>query len=191
MTPNGQADTQYPHPLQMSGCTNTVSNSVRMIDPVGQASRQPAVWQCLHTSDIISHENFVSSMVGRSTNATWRHVDAPRCTVLSYDIPVKRSPSSGNWFHCLHATSHALQPMQTVVSVKNPTLMSSAPAAWADVRCQRFGLLDRHVRVGDEADELVDRVAGRESAARPVVRQADLGDGALAQAQRRDAGVDQ
>ena len=31
------------------------------------------------------------------------------------------SPSSGTWFHSLHATSHALQPMQTLVSVKNPT----------------------------------------------------------------------
>ncbi len=35
-------------------------------------------------------------------------------------IPVKRNPSSGSWFHCLHATSQALQPMQSVVSVKNP-----------------------------------------------------------------------
>jgi hypothetical protein len=26
-------------------------------------------------------------------------------------------PSAGSWFHCLQATSHALQPMQTVVSV--------------------------------------------------------------------------
>src|SRR5262245_14234751 len=105
----------------MSGCTNTVSNSVRMIEPVGHASRHAAVRQCLHTYDINNHENFVFSTIGRSTNATCRHVDAPRCTVLSYDMPVKSSPSSGNWFHCLHATSHALHPIQIVVSVKNPT----------------------------------------------------------------------
>src|SRR3954447_18115777 len=104
----------------MSGCTYTVSNSVRMIDPVGQASRHAAVRQCLHTSDINSQENFVFSTIGRSTNATCRQVDAPRWTVLSYDMPVNSNPSSGNWFHCLHATSHALHPMQTVVAVKTP-----------------------------------------------------------------------
>ena len=27
--------------------------------------------------------------------------------------PMKWKPSAGSWFHCLHATSHALQPMQT------------------------------------------------------------------------------
>ena len=57
ITPNGHADTQYPQPLQMSGCTNTESNSVRMIDPVGHASKHADVSQCLQTSDIISHEN--------------------------------------------------------------------------------------------------------------------------------------
>ena len=41
--------------------------------------------------------------------------------VLSYDIPVRDRPSSGTWFHSLHATSQALQPMQTEVSVKKPT----------------------------------------------------------------------
>jgi hypothetical protein len=35
-------------------------------------------------------------------------------------MPLKNMPSSGNWFHCLQATSQALQPMQTVVSVKKP-----------------------------------------------------------------------
>ena len=29
-------------------------------------------------------------------------------------------PSEGRSFHCLQATSHALQPMHTVVSVKKP-----------------------------------------------------------------------
>src|SRR5438477_13083042 len=97
----------------MSGCTNTESNSVRMIDPVRHASRQAAVSQCLQTSDIISHENLSPSppAFGFSMNATCRHVDAPRCTLLSYDIPLNEKPSSGSWFHCLQATSHALHPI--------------------------------------------------------------------------------
>src|SRR5947207_11816614 len=82
--------------------------------PVGHASRHPARAQCLQTSDIISQRSDCS------TKATCRHVDAPSAAVLSYDIPVKAKPSSGNWFHCLHATSHALHPMQMVVSVKKP-----------------------------------------------------------------------
>src|SRR3954451_5919734 len=52
MTPNGQDGTQYPQPLQTSGCTITVSNSVRTSAPVGQASMQPAFVQCLQTSDM-------------------------------------------------------------------------------------------------------------------------------------------
>src|SRR6266513_360238 len=91
--------------------------------PVGQASRHPARAQCLHTSDIISQEKFPSvpvSGTGRSTNETCRQVEEPRCPVLSYERPVKLNPSSGSWFHCLHATSQALHPMQSVVSVKNP-----------------------------------------------------------------------
>ena len=53
-------------------------------------------------------------------NATCRQVSAPRPTELSYDMPVSARPSSGTWFHSLHATSQALQPMHTDVSVKNP-----------------------------------------------------------------------
>ena len=34
-TPNGQPATQVPQPLQMSDCTTTVPNSVRIIAPVG------------------------------------------------------------------------------------------------------------------------------------------------------------
>lgn len=55
-----------------------------------------------------------------SMNATWRQVSALRPSLLSNDMPVKFSPSSGTWFHSLHATSHALQPMQSEVSVKKP-----------------------------------------------------------------------
>src|SRR5262245_21203353 len=59
MTPYGQAGTQYPQPLQTSGCTTTVPNSVRNRAPVGQTSRQAAWVQCLQTSDIISQRKSV------------------------------------------------------------------------------------------------------------------------------------
>src|SRR5438270_5395214 len=116
MTPNGQAPMQSRQPLQTSDWMTTVSNSVRTIAPVGQTSRQPARTQCLHTSD----ENNQPNGCSRSMNATWRQVEAPSATVLSYEWPLSRKPSSGNWFHCLQATSHALQPMHTLVSVKKP-----------------------------------------------------------------------
>ena len=55
---------------------------------------------------------------GRLSGNTWRHVFAPSSPVWSYEPPLRNSlPSAGRSFHCLHATSHALQPMQTVVSV--------------------------------------------------------------------------
>src|SRR3954471_3714752 len=126
MTPNGQAETQYPHPLQTSGCTYTDPNSVRTSAPVGQLSRQPARAQCLQTSLIISQEKLpapvvcIPRVIGHSRKLTWRQVEEPRRSELSYDIPVKRNPSAGSWFHCLQATSQALQPMQSVVSVKKP-----------------------------------------------------------------------
>jgi hypothetical protein len=53
-------------------------------------------------------------------NATCRQVEAPSAPVLSYDMPSRSKPSSGTPFHCLQATSQALQPMQIEVSVKNP-----------------------------------------------------------------------
>src|SRR5439155_26943979 len=133
MTPYGHAGTQYPHPLQMSSCTTTVPNSVRKSEPVGQTSRHAACVQCLQTSELISQRSASPSPgstptspspsrngVRCSTNATWRHELAPSADVLSYDSPVQTSPSSGTRFHSLHATSHALQPMQTDVSVKKP-----------------------------------------------------------------------
>ena len=52
--------------------------------------------------------------------ATCRQEFAVSAPVLSYDMPSRSNPSSGTPFHSLQATSHALQPMQTLVSVKNP-----------------------------------------------------------------------
>ena len=57
---------------------------------------------------------------GFSMKATCRQVCASRALVLSYDSPVSVPISLGRPFHSLHATSHALHPMQTLVSVKNP-----------------------------------------------------------------------
>src|SRR6516162_6422260 len=60
-------------------------------------------------------------------NATCRQAEAPRPPVLSYDMPVRAKASgSGSPFHSLHATSQALQPMQSVVSVKKPTVRAIA-----------------------------------------------------------------
>ena len=103
----------------MSSCTTTVPNSVRKSAPVGHTSRHAAWVQCLQTSDSINQRT--SPLCGCSTNATWRHVFAPSADVLSYDSPVHSVPSTGTAFHSLHATSHALQPMQIDVSVKKPT----------------------------------------------------------------------
>src|SRR4051795_4459374 len=111
----------------MSCCTTTVPNSVRKSEPVGQTSRQAACVQCLHTSDSMSQRRpvlpspFVTSGFSCSTKATCRQVLASSAEVLSYDSPVHLRPSSGIRFHSLHATSQALQPMQTDVSVKKPT----------------------------------------------------------------------
>src|SRR2546421_3154063 len=111
----------------MSSCTTTVPNSVRNNEPVGHTSRHAACVQCLHTSDSISQRRpvvpspFVTKGLSCSMKATCRHVSAFSSDVLSYDSPVHTCPSCGMRFHSLHATSHALQPMQTEVSVKKPT----------------------------------------------------------------------
>src|SRR5436305_12477655 len=134
-TPKGHAGTQYPQPLQTSSCTTTVPNSVRKSAPVGQTSRQAACVQCLQTSELISQRRTSSFSPSSmrcgsfcSMKATWRQVLAPSSEVLSYDSPVQTSPSSGTRFHSLQATSQALQPMHTDVSVKKPTRSwASAP----------------------------------------------------------------
>src|SRR3954463_10497890 len=122
----------------MSCCTTTVPNSVRNSEPVGQTSRHAACVQCLQTSLDISQRTPGSSCPGApmsgiprstvdstgfgcSTKATCRQVFEPSAPVLSYDMPSRSSPpDSGTSFHSLHATSQALQPMHTDVSVKTP-----------------------------------------------------------------------
>src|SRR5437870_4875480 len=111
----------------MSSWTTTVPYSVRKSEPVGQTSRHAAWVQCLQTSELISQRStssFSSPSVWSgsfcSMKATCRQVLAPSSEVLSYDSPVQTIPSSGTRFHSLHATSHALHPMHTEVSVKKP-----------------------------------------------------------------------
>src|SRR5262249_29040766 len=125
ITPYGQAATQFRHPLHTSCWMKTVSNSVRMMAPVGQTSMQLACLQCLQTSDIISQATPLPCVatgwsVTCSTKSTWRQFWASRLPVLSKLSARKAGALPWSWFHSLHATSHALQPMQTLVSVKNP-----------------------------------------------------------------------
>src|SRR2546426_4914080 len=108
MTPNGHAPMQSRQPLQTSDWMTTVSNSVRVIAPVGQTSRQPAWTQCLHTSDIISQRpptRFGLLRSKSSTNLTCLNVVPDSASVLSYDCPDSRkllaSSSAGSWFHSL------------------------------------------------------------------------------------------
>src|ERR1051326_4437901 len=100
-----------------------------MIEPVGHASRHPAFSQCLQTSDENSHDINSGALPPRpiagvcSTNFTWRHVEWPSASVLSYERPLNANPSCGTSFHSLHATSQALHPMQRVESVKKPVTL--------------------------------------------------------------------
>ena len=56
-----------------------------------------------------------------SMNCTCRQFCASSCPVLSNESAVNVGGSPGSSFHSLHATSHALQPMQIDVSVKKPS----------------------------------------------------------------------
>src|SRR5213593_1378631 len=90
--------------------------------------------------------------------------------------------SEGSWFQFLQATSHALQPMQIVVSVKKP--MGSWRGGRVDwiaimsrpfhVAHERFAFMDRHVGVADPGSQIVDDVADREPRPAPVPRHADV-----------------
>src|SRR3954470_803957 len=117
----------------MSCWTTTVPNSVRKRAPVGQTSRHAAWVQCLQTSDSMSQRSPVppfpsaNSGFSCSTKATWRHVLAESSPVLSYELPVQTVPSSGIRFHSLQASSQALHPMHTDVSVKNPIRVVLCP----------------------------------------------------------------
>src|SRR5918995_7315148 len=120
MTPNGHAAMQSRQPLQTSDWMTTVSYSVRMMAPVGQTSRQPACTQCLQTSLISSQRPPTRSSGNCSMNWTCRQFSPLSSRVLSYESPLRVKTSEESPFQFLQATSQALQPMQMVVSVKNP-----------------------------------------------------------------------
>src|SRR2546425_12674441 len=82
--------------------------------------------------------------------------------------------SAGSWFHSLHATSHALHPMQTVVSVKNP--MGSGISHLLHVADECLALVDRHVRVPHPSGEVVYDISGGEPHPAPVPGHADMVD---------------
>src|SRR5439155_2768965 len=111
MTPYGQAEMQSRQPLHTLCWMSTVPNSVRTIAFVGHTSRHDACWQCLQTSDIISHASppaigvgitaappaplplpfvdAVPSAFGNiSTNCTCRQFCASSWPVLSYESAV-------------------------------------------------------------------------------------------------------
>src|SRR5437868_9508965 len=124
ITPYGHAAMQLRQPLHTSCWMKTVLNSVRMMAPVGHTSMQLACLQCLQTSDIISQAAplpVVADWSGTcSMNLTCRQFSASRVPVLSKLSARKLGLSPPSWFHSLHATSQALQPMHTLVSVKKP-----------------------------------------------------------------------
>src|SRR5260370_41273582 len=82
--------------------------------------------------------------------------------------------SAGSWFHSLHATSHALQPMHTVVSVKNP--MASDISGLLHVADERLALVDRHVGIADPGGEIVDHVAHAQAHPSPMPGHPDVMD---------------
>src|SRR5262249_49330227 len=127
-----------------------------MIALVGHTSMQLACAQCLQTSLIMFHAIPPLSVV-RSWNCTWRQFCSSSWPVLSKPSP-NWPTCPGSWFHSLHATSQALQPMQSVVSVKKPTvraiaiLLSDRHQIGHDLR--EAALLD--IEVERQPDELVD-----------------------------------
>src|SRR2546429_7437954 len=94
---------------------------------------------------------------------------------LSRESPAIPPFAAGSWFHSLHATSHALQPMHTVVSVKNP--MGSGISGPLHVADERLALVDRHVGIADPGREIVDDIPGGKPHPTPVPGHADVMDG--------------
>ena len=111
--PAGDAGFADDHPERVGFFTDTSAESPVPVGPVGSPAR-PGSWRPV--------------VRGCSMNATCRHEFAPSEPVLSNDMPSRSSPSSGTAFHVLQATSQALHPMHTEVSVKNPTRSGWSPA---------------------------------------------------------------
>src|SRR3954469_9974056 len=95
MTPNGQDGTQYPQPLQTSGWTMTVSNSVRISAPVGQASRQPAFEQCLQTSDMNTQRSSSAPSAATSSPPSVADAALPSATSIRLGPTSSFGPGAG------------------------------------------------------------------------------------------------
>src|ERR1051325_6247927 len=126
-----------------------------MIALVGQTSMQLASEQCLHTSLIMLHATPPAGVL-RSWNCTCRQF-------WSSSRPVLSNPSRnlaawpGSWFHSLQATSQALQPMQSVVSVKKPTVRAMCALLYPhEVRHDLGESALPRVQVQRQGDQLVD-----------------------------------
>ena len=128
-----------------------MSNSVRMMAPVGQTSRQPAWTQCLQTSLIMQPARrcgpVVAELLDELDVAPVDRRRAGGCCRSCRRSACCAPPSvAGSWFHSLQATSHALQPMQTVVSVKKPIgcgawqVASAGPGTGDWARAESCGL---------------------------------------------------
>jgi len=115
---------------------------VRTIDPVGHGFETPASSQCLQTSDKKTHRNGSSNCgfwiaecgmgssgrpIGPVSDSLLsillqKHDMAPRRCAEMAGVVVRisdpREAVIGHMFHSLHATSQALQPMQTEGSVR-------------------------------------------------------------------------
>src|SRR4051794_11916960 len=110
--------------------------------------------------------------------------------LLSIDMPVKSWPTAGDSaprggmaFHVLHATSHALHPIQMLVSVKNPMRGGASVQPLATTGSGRGRIVTSYLRAGLGGDartllvlaqHLQPRGAAR-AAARPNVAGQRLG----------------
>ena len=171
MTPNGQAAMQSRQPLQASRWMYTVSNSVRMMAPVGHTSRQPALHAVLAH---VGHHQPAALARGPalncSMNLTCRQliVELARCCRScrrdsGADAAVgRRAAGSTLAGHLARLAADA-----DVVSVKNPT--GSAMAITPSPRCTRRPCPRGSSRSGrHQGRQLVDDVAGAEALVAPV-----------------------
>ena len=180
----------------------TPPNSVRTIEPVGQASRQPAFSQCLQTSDEKSQRNvLLGSRRRRRAPVSFAALDElhvpPGRGAQAAGVVVRLArhvkPSSGTSFHSLQATSQALQPMQSVESVRKAVTdrIGRRAGGTFDADRRRLRFHDPDVRLLGDRDQVVDDVASDEAAAAEVIRQADLVDDAAVDRERLHARRDE
>ena len=104
-----------------------------------------------------------------------RVAEARRCCRTR--SPVQREPSSGTPFHSLHATSHALQPMQSVESVRK-AVAGSLVRAPSRCRAAPSTSMIRTFGSSEIATRSLTTSPRDEAAPAEMIRQADLVDDA-------------